>query len=381
MSESESAAKHLTLFEAIRKRPGMYVGDLDTDCGLGNLILLVFDEFEFLFRAGRARRCVIRIAADGMVECEIDSAIADPDSASVDAYLRQLTGVDNRDKPVGGLRGVPICAVTALSEWLQVQLQWFTGSVELAFEEGRLIESRQGSAHPAAATIYRFLPSPLLFTGHQLLSELPGRLRDLTALLPGAEVSFADFRVHAFSGPSGLRALWRDRFSGREQLDNGLIFEADIVADDYSLTCVGDFGDGPRDTLSFVCGERTKGNGIHVFETEIALRRGLARFVREFAAMPMRCNWDWVLDGRLIVAVSCPEARFAGSVKERLTGPSRKQLLFEELAPRFTQWLRDTPAVSGRLLARAHESWEAFRFLRSWTGCSGCPVCSVRSAT
>lgn len=375
MSESEPAARRLTLFDAIRKRPGMYVGDLDTGDGLANLILLVVDEFEFLFRAGRARQCVITIAANGVVECAIDGAVAEPDNASVEAYLRQLTGLECRDKPAGGLRGVPICTVTALSEWLRVELRSIAGSVELVFAEGRLIESRPGAAHAAAATLFRFLPPPSLSTGDQLLPELPGRLRDLTALLPGAEISFADLRVHAFSNPNGLRALWRDRFSGRARLDNSLVFEADIDADDYSLTCVGDFSDGLRDTLSFVYGERTPRHGIHVFETEMALRRGLARFVRESVAMPMRCNWDWVLDRRLIVAVRSSEARFTGARKERLAGPSRKQLLFDQLAPRFAQWLRDTPAVGERMLARAHESWESFRFLRSWTGCPGCSGC------
>jgi DNA gyrase subunit B len=376
MNESAPARASLTMFEAIRKRPGMYVGDMETGEGLANLVLLVVDEFECLFREGRARRCAITIAADGVVECQFDGAIVVPDEDSVAAFLRQLTGLECRDKRVCGQREVPICAVTALAEWLRVEVRSNAGSVELVYEQGRLIETKHGTTHAAAATTFRFLPTPFLFSGYQLLPELPGRLRDRTAFLPGAEISFADLRVHAFSSPEGLRTLWRDRLSGREKFDNSRVFEADVVTDGYSLTCAIEFSDGFRDTLSFVNGERTLRHGIHVFEAEMALRRGLAHFVREYAPAPIRCNWHQVLDGRLIVAVTSSEARFAGALKECLTGPSRKQLLFDQLAPRFSRWLSETPAVGEQMLARAHESSESIRFLRSWTGCPGCPACT-----
>jgi DNA gyrase subunit B len=383
--------------EAVRRRPAMYIGDVSAR-GLHHLVYEVVDNSIDEALAGFARNINVAINGDGSVTV-VDDGRGIPTDMHKDEKRSALEVVmtvlhaggkfdKNTYKVSGGLHGVGVSVVNALSEWLEVEVYrdgktWFQkykrgDAVAPARVAGKAEKGQSG-------TKVTFMPDGQIFKNRTFKFEtLAERLRELAFLNPSVTLRILDTRAKSeqeetFHFKGGLiefvkyidstrPAIMRKPFyaQGSDKDENGRTVEVEAsfqYNDQYS-----------ENIFTYVNNINTHEGGSHLVGFRTALTRTLNTYAYKNGILKegkISLTGDDFKEGFTgVISVKVPEPQFEGQTKTKLGNSELKSIVEGVVGPALATWLDENPGDAKRILdksLRAAEAREAARKARDLT--------------
>lgn len=348
--------------EAIRRRPGMYIGNTWDGSGLAHMLWEVVANALDEHLAGYCDRIAIDIADDGAISVEDNGRGIRLDEIDGVAFAeRALTSFHTGPTFDGhaphehiGTRGVGLFVVCALSAWLELQVCRDGRRYGQRFERGLAVsKSCVTYATGTSGTRIVFAPDPQVFSNTGLdPGPVLARLKEMACLFPRLTLTFKDRRAHVFHEPEGLAAYVRvsEAFRGEKPLTDTFVCRSSdesILVEVAAVWC-----SSPGTSLeSFANVMRTTDGGTHVD----GLLRGLVSGVRQ--AMPDACRGrrrpeiQRMLASGLsaVVCVRLDDPEYGRPTKDRLSSPRVAAVVERCIAAPFSAYLRSEPVLLARL--------------------------------
>jgi len=383
--------------EAVRRRPAMYIGDVSTR-GLHHLVYEVVDNSIDEALAGYCKNIAVTLNPDGSVTVEDDGRgipteiHPEEKRSALEVVMTVLHAGGKFDKNTykvsGGLHGVGVSVVNALSEWLEVEV----------YRDGKVFYQKYKKGDPVApvkvigkaekgktGTKVTFLPDGTIFKNRTFKFEtLAERLRELAFLNPNVILRIEDLRtkngdeeVFHFEGglvefikyidatrPSILKKVFYTKGSDKDE--NGRMVEVEVAFqynDQYS-----------ENVFTYVNNINTHEGGTHLVGFRTALTRTLNNFAYKNGLIKdgkIQLVGDDFREGlTAVVSVKVPEPQFEGQTKTKLGNSEVKSIVESIFGPALASWLEENPSDGRRIIEKclkAAEAREAARKARDLT--------------
>jgi len=393
-SYTEDNIKILEGLTAVRKRPGMYIGDT-TLRGLHHLVYEIVDNAIDEHMAGRCANIGVKLNADHSVSV-IDDGSGIPVGSynhpnpqyngrpTVEVVMTTLHAGGKFDhesyKVSGGLHGVGASVVNALSEWLEVEIARAGKLHTMSFERGIVSEPLHViGERTTTGTKINFKPDPEIFPDIEFrFDTLAGRLRELAYLNPGLNIIIEDERSgksETMCYPEGIRAFVRALNAGKNTLvDPPIYFRAEDA--DQGLVCevAIQYNDSYNETLlSFANNINTIEGGTHLSGFKTSLTRTFNSYARNNKILKgdSAPTGDDLREGlAAILAVRVMEPQFEGQTKTKLGNAEVESFVNTSVGKHLGAWLEEHPADAKRLCMKgimAAQAREAARKARELT--------------
>jgi DNA gyrase subunit B len=361
--------------EGVRKRPAMYIGSTDTR-GLHHLVWEVVDNAVDEHLAGHAKVITVRLLTDGGCEVVDDGRGIPIDLhpteklPAVELALTTLHAGGKFDRQAyavsGGLHGVGVSVVNALSTRTEVEVTRGGHVHTIAFERGpKVDELAKGKRRKGHGTLVRFWPDPDIFETTDLDHDtIAQRLRETALLNPGLEIVLIDERdgrSTTFRFKHGLTDFVKELLKGKDPLTAPIEvsdereWEGNPVALDLAFTWSDGFHD---DRLrSYVNIVRTADGGTHEEGFRRALTSTLNKFGRDSGALLKKdpnLTGDDVREGLVaVISIKLPDPQFEGQTKGRLGSTVARSYVEQVVAEALTTWLAKHKAKGRQIVKRA----------------------------
>ena len=377
--------------EPVRKRPGMYIGSTGPR-GLHHLVYEVVDNSVDEALAGHCNEILVVLGDDGSA-CITDNGRGIPTDVHPTTGKSALETVltvlhaggkfgSGSYKVSGGLHGVGVSVVNALSEWVEVAVRRQGQIHKQRFERGAPIgsiksENQPGSEKGKTGTSVCFKPDLQIFTGGIIFdySILSSRLRELAYLNGGVKIIFRDERksaqtqegkpyeeVYFYQG--GIKEYVAYMNTEKDALHPDIIYvnsEKDGVQVEAALQwCVDAYSDS---ILGFANNIRTVDGGTHIEGLKTVLTRTLNTFARKRGK---RKEGDSNLAGEniregltVVLSVKVPEPEFEGQTKTKLGNTEVRGIVDSLVGEALSQYLEFNPAVIDLILEKAIQAFNA----------------------
>jgi len=368
--------------EAVRKRPGMYIGTTGPK-GLHHLVFEVVDNSVDEALAGHCDRITVDLLPNGSV-CVSDNGRGIPidihpktGKSALETVLTVLHAGgkfgDGGYKVSGGLHGVGISVVNALSEWVEVSV-WrldtvYTQRYERGFPVTELIPTK--SSETRRGTQVHFKPDPQIFTTQTEFEYdiLAGRLKELAYLNAGVKIEYSDRRgdevrtdIYCYEG--GIREYVAYMTRDKEPIHPDIIYvngERDNVVVEVALQwCIDSYNDN---VLGFANNIRTIDGGTHLEGLKTVLTRTMnatARKLKKIKENESNLAGENVREGlTAVISVKVADPEFEGQTKTKLGNTEVRGIVDSFVGEVLNEYLEFHPAVATSIIEKALQAFNA----------------------
>ena len=380
MPKKEDKAKYdssniqvLKGLEAVKKRPGMYIGDTDDGSGLHHMVFEVLDNCIDEAMAGHCSDINVIINKNGSVTVKDDGRGIPVDvhkKEGISAAELILTTLhsggkfdDNSYKVSGGLHGVGVSVVNALSKDLTLKVWRDGGEFIQKYKEGKAVAKlKKVKASKLTGTEITFMPSDKIFTSVNFETDrIHKRIQELSFLNAGVSINVTDVRTgksKKFKNTGGLSS-YVTHLRGKKQTVSD-VFECSSQHNDVGVEIALQWTDSySENVLCYTNNIPQKDGGTHLAGFRGSLTRVLKAFIKKEnnKKIPSDLLGEDVREGLIaIVSVKVPDPKFSSQTKEKLVSSEVESVVSTVFSKYFNEYLLENPKDALNIFSKVAEA-------------------------
>ncbi len=373
--------KVLKGLEAVRKRPGMYIGDTDDGTGLHHMVYEVVDNSIDEALAGYCKNINVDINSDNSITVQDDGRGIPVDThksekkSAAEVIMTQLHAGGKFDhdsyKVSGGLHGVGVSVVNALSEKLELIIERDGKKYFIEFKNGDTIKSLKviGSSKKTGTQI-KFLPSKNIFSYTKFsFNTIQKRMRELAFLNKGIKISINDLTTKKtknveFKFDGGIlefvEFLDKDREKLKNKNDNDLFKKPIFIdgkKDSLEIECALKWNSGyTEDVYPYTNNIFQKDGGTHLLGFRSSLTRVINKYANEHNILKknkVSISGDDIKEGlTCVLSIKIPDPKFSSQTKDKLVSSEVRNIVESLINEKLSVWFDQNPSIAKIVLAK-----------------------------
>ena len=383
-SYGADSIKVLKGLDAVRKRPGMYIGDTDDGSGLHHMVFEVIDNSIDEALAGHCKNISVTINSDNTVTVEDDGRGIPVDMhkgekmSAAEVIMTQLHAGGKFDhdsyKVSGGLHGVGVSVVNALSEKLELNIFRGGNEYEIKFKDGNSIKPlKKIGKTKKNGTRIKFLPSKEIFSSTKFsASILEKRIRELAFLNKGIAINLIDSALknskeykHKYDG--GIIEFVRHINNKKPILVNKNekeVFKKPVYVtstkDNVVVECSFEWNAGySEDVLPFTNNIPQKDGGTHLLGFRSALTRVINKYTtdRNNKKSKITLSGEDIKEGlTAVLSIKMPDPKFSSQTKDKLVSSEIRNVVEHIISEKVSTWFDQNPGVAKTVLEKISQA-------------------------
>ena len=381
---SSESIKVLKGLDAVRKRPGMYIGDTDDGSGLHHMIYEVVDNSIDEALAGFCDKILVSLNADGTITIEDNGRGVPVDIhktegvSAAQLIMTELHAGGKFDqssyKVSGGLHGVGVSVVNALSEKLELEIDREGKTYFMEFKNGTVKDKlkvlkdsdKNKKGDFFTGTKITFLVSKDIFTNTEFnLNTIENRMRELAFLNPGIQIVLTDKRsseekIIKLNFEGGINEYVDYLNQNKNPIHNSPIYY-NVTKENISVECSLQWTDSYHEnTLCFTNNIPQRDGGTHLAGFRGALTRTIINYINANVKIKTNVTGDDAREGlTCIISIKLPDPKFSSQTKDKLVSSEVRPVVESVSLNKIEQWMEENPSEIKKIINKVVEASSA----------------------